>query len=319
MKRYIDRSILYEGLEKTFFFIEGQDNESNNSIRGFREYIRLALLDHGVEVEEFRTLSMPDSDGAGALAMRQFPTLGKEDIDEIVARTARKCRLLFVNETWIDEDGTCAADIICEEDFGTTTAEHAAKLNAMLGAIVSDHKTQYTLTGIRFRLPAREETEPLEQQDNYECLCNDLIAESMFGTQEIAISPIMFDEEYNITLPLYPQVEITLEPLPKSLYILFLHHPEGIILKDINQYSEELKNIYSLVSGRKNPTVINRVLQTLTDPTETPLHKNLSIIRKCFTSQLNYSIARNYIPAHGRKKAHCIPLESEYVILPGIA
>jgi hypothetical protein len=150
-------------------------------------------------------------------------------------------------------------------------------------------------------------------------LCDDILAGAVCGCEDIEVSPICFDDDFNITLPLYPNVTITLEPLPKTLYILFLHHPEGIVLKDIQLYEAELKKIYSNVSGRKNPTVIKRVLRSLIDPTENPLHKNLSIIRRSFTSKLNYNIARNYIPTHGRTKAHNIPLESENIILPEIA
>lgn len=102
------------------------------------------------------------------------------------------------------------------------------------------------------------------------------------------------------------------------MYILFLQHPEGIVLKDIQDYESELKNIYSAVSGRKNPTVVNRMFKALTDPCSNPLHKNLSIIRKCFLSKLRFDIASNYIPTHGRTKAHNIPIDSRLIELPEI-
>ena len=130
------------------------------------------------------------------------------------------------------------------------------------------------------------------------------------------VSPIHFDSKFNISLPKYPQITIKLDPLPKSLYLLFLSHPEGIFLKEIQNYEKELRCIYSVVSGRKNPTVINRMFNSLVDPTDNPLHKNISIIRRSFMSQLSYEIAQNYIPTHGRNTAHNIPLDDSLIEIP---
>jgi hypothetical protein len=61
------------------------------------------------------------------------------------------------------------------------------------------------------------------------------------------------------------------------------------------------------------------MFKAINDPTDNILHKTLSIIRHCFMSKLNYSIARNYIPSHGRAKAHSIPIDSALVEMPEIA
>ena len=312
-------------MSRTFFFVESNACEELDCfIKSNVKNIVRSLKQKGVDVAGFNTVSPValDIDSIKKLILRQQPSIDSILLEKRAneLNTKGKSRLVFINSTTYDVDGNFEAEIISEDDFGSSMQEYASALEKFIEAIATLQATEARITGTRYRIPAcGEGPNDLQVQDNNECLCNDLLAESLCGNEEVKISPIMFDKDFNISLPLYPQIVITLEPLPKTLYILFLQHPEGIVLKDIQMYETELKNIYSLVSGRKNPTVINRMFRSLTDPMENPLHKNLSIIRRCFTSKLNYNIARNYIPAHGRTKAHNIPLESEYVILPDIA
>ena len=331
MRLYTDTSMIYEGVENSFFLVEGNSDAAfNGYIRNNTKRIVAFLQQQGIDVGNFNIVSPARLDVASIkeLVLRQQPALAEEEVAGKVAEfkglyAQGKSKLLFIGDAGYDATGRYEAKVFCEDDFGCSEQEFLFKLNSFIDVIVAYHAEQrqqeklYPGT-IRYRLPADEERDALREQDNYECLCNDILAESICECGNVEVSPILFDENFNISLPLYPQVTIKLEPLPKALYILFLQHPEGIVLKEIQLYEDELKKIYSHVSGRKNPTVINRMFRSLVDPTDNPLHKNLSMIRKCFTSKLNYNIARNYIPAHGRTKAHSIPIESEYVIMPEI-
>lgn len=329
MRLYTEISMIYEGMADSLFLIEGAaDARFNDYIKAHRKHIAGVLRRRGVSVGNFNIVSpsLLDDSELKELVLRQQPALGVEELERKVAdvRAAYgKSRLLFIGDAGCNRDGCYEARVFCEDDFGSSDEEFAFRLETFLGVVAeyyAEQKRQMPLIrGERYRLPLPDEKDTLREHDNYECLCKDILAESVCDSENVKISPILFDEDFNISLPLYPNVTITLEPLPKTLYILFLQHPEGIVLKDIQMYETELKRIYSHVSGRKNPTVINRMFRSLIDPTENPLHKNLSIIRRSFTSKLNYNIARNYIPAHGRTKAHNIPLESEYVILPDMA
>lgn len=330
MRLYTDISMIYEGMANSMFLVEGTaDAVFNEYVKGNMSRIASMLRRQGVDVGNFNVISPAalDIESVKRSILRQQPTLSPEEI-ECKAFEFRnnhdsngRSRLMFIADAGINADGLCQARVFCEDNFGNTETELVLQLNTFLDVIVSYYVEQnsesHHLSAIRYKQPD-EEHDVLCEHDNYECLCNDILAESVCSSEPVNISPILFDDDFNMSLPLYPNVTIKLEPLPKTLYILFLSHPEGIVLKDIQIYETELKKIYSHVSGRKNPTVINRIFRSLVDPTDNPLHKNLSIIRRSFTSQLNYNIARNYIPAHGRTKAHNIPLESEYVILPAM-
>ena len=333
MKLYSDTSMIYEGMANSLFLVEGTaDAVFNGYIRDKRMRIASSLRRKGVDVERFNIVSPAtlDSGAVRELILRQHPMLDEGGLLQKMEEYGNSCkaqsrsRLMFIGDVGYNAEGCSEVKVFCEDDLGTTEVEFSFKMNAFLSGIAEyyagERKNTMTLSGgIRYKFPDSYEQDALREQDNYECLCNDILAESICGCGNAEVSPIMFDDDFNISLPLYPNVSITLEPLPKALYILFLHHPEGIVLKDIQSYETEFKRIYIQVSGRKNPTVINRMFRAITDPTENLLHQNLSIIRRSFTSKLNYNIACNYIPAHGRTKAHNIPLESEYVILPEIA
>ena len=126
------------------------------------------------------------------------------------------------------------------------------------------------------------------------------------------------DACFNIFLPMNGNVEIEMEPLPKSLYLLFLRHPEGILLKNISDYRAELESIYCKVSRRKNPTVIQRLLSEVTNPISNILHKNLSIIRAAFFKKLPPEETRLFVPLRNRGREQYVLLDVSCMKLPEI-
>ena len=327
MKRYKEISNAYRGKEGELFLVEGKgDKALNRYIRGHRKYIESYLRQRGIALSRFSFISTSlfGSRSVKNLILRQCPTMSKEELERAIKSAKhdikeKKSCLLYIIDTETDENGNCTADILREDNF-TQDCGYESTLLSFLDTVIaceiekSNRRPASIGSGMKFRLPDKEEEfcdfYPLEEE---------LLAGNIYKEKSEVVSPLHFDSKYNITLPLYPQITIKLEPVPKSLFILFLLHPEGIVLKDIQNYEEELMNIYFAVSGRKNPTMLKRVCKSLTDPTGNPLQKNISVIRKSFTSKLNHSIAGNYIPAHNRKAAHHIPLDSSMVVIPRIA
>jgi len=335
MRRYRETSNAYEGTAVSLYFVEGKKSRNiNRYMHGHMGYIRSYMSQRGVRLNAFEAISTAlfGRRSIKNLLLRQYPTLTKEELDARTAEFRRNSRknlcskLYFIIGTSIDKDGNCVADILYEDGFDGEKYDYKELLFRFLDEAVCSVikkeclESNFSLSGIRYRMPdTEEEAGPYaEEWDNREFLCDDLLADSMYKGHSDIISPIHFDSRFNMSLPLYPQITIKLEPLPKALYILFLNHPEGIFLKDIQEYETELKNIYSTISGRKNRSVIERVFKGMTDPMDNLLHRNLSKIRRCFISKLNYEIARHYIPAHNRAKAHNIPIDVRLVEIPDI-
>lgn len=69
-----------------------------------------------------------------------------------------------------------------------------------------------------------------------------------FSELNVSLSNIVIDKDFKITLPLYQNREIILSHLTKAVYILFLKHPEGILLSELDKYENELLLIYKNIS-----------------------------------------------------------------------
>ena len=127
---------------------------------------------------------------------------------------------------------------------------------------------------------------------------------------------LYLDGIYNIILPEHNNMIIEMDPLPKSLYILFLRHPEGIQIKNISDYRYELECIYRSVSRRNNPTVIKRVIEEVTIPLNNTIYKNISLIRAAFYNRLAVETARHFVPIRRNKEDNLLTLDCTFVQLP---
>ena len=58
---------------------------------------------------------------------------------------------------------------------------------------------------------------------------------------------LYIDRQYTIRMEAPDGPALPLRPLVKALFILFLRHPEGILLKQRDQYRQELEEIYAVI------------------------------------------------------------------------
>lgn len=101
--------------------------------------------------------------------------------------------------------------------------------------------------------------------------------------------------------------EIKMPILSKALYFTLLHHNEGIAIKFLSDYKEELQAWYNALSNRKDT---KHSIETLIDPTNNSANEKLSRIRKAFESALaNYEDAPDdFIPVGKKTQPYIINL-----------
>ena len=105
-----------------------------------------------------------------------------------------------------------------------------------------------------------------------------------------------------------------MEPLVKSVYLLFLSHPEGIVLKSLPDYRKELTGLYLLL---RPYGMIDRVMQSIedvTNPTLNFINEKCARIRKAFAGLLPQSVARYYAISGKRGEAKKIDLVRANVV-----
>lgn len=109
------------------------------------------------------------------------------------------------------------------------------------------------------------------------------------------------------------RIEVHLEPLVKSVYLLFLKHPEGIIFKDLPDYRKELALIYNKVRPWGLTDRALKSIEDVTNPMLNSINEKCARIRRTFVTMLDSSVAEQYYIKGARGKAKKITLPRELV------
>ena len=104
---------------------------------------------------------------------------------------------------------------------------------------------------------------------------------------------------------------LALRPLVKTLFILFLKHPEGIVLKQRDCYREELEMIYGVISPNTDRDDVKARIARLVDLQDNSFSEKASVLNARLEELLPEGIASDY-QIHGYngcpRKIHLNPL-----------
>ena len=149
---------------------------------------------------------------------------------------------------------------------------------------------------------------------------DEMILKSIFSFEaDNRLSRLVITNEYRIILPDYHNMDITMYPLPKAVFFLFLNHPEGILFKNLPDYRDELIAIYKKVSGRENIEDMIKSIDDVVNPTLNSINEKCSRIREAFISKFDEAIAKNYFITGERATPKKILLDRDLVIFDGMA
>ena len=112
-----------------------------------------------------------------------------------------------------------------------------------------------------------------------------------------------------------------MEPLVKAVYLQFLSHPEGIVLKCLPDYRKELAALYLLLRPFGITDRVMRSIEDVTNPTLNSINEKCAKIRRVFAGLLPKSVARCYAISGRRGEVMKIDLVRANVVwkckLPG--
>lgn len=145
-----------------------------------------------------------------------------------------------------------------------------------------------------------------------------------YGVDETEIVAVMNEEElfpqlvvtedYKVVLDNGANTEVKMEPLVKAVYLLFLSHPEGIVLKHLPDYQNELTALYLLLRPYGLTNRVRKSIEDVANPTLNSINEKCARIRKVFSDLLPKSVARYYSISGKRGEAKKIDLVRANVV-----
>lgn len=112
-------------------------------------------------------------------------------------------------------------------------------------------------------------------------------------TDKVKLSRIRITRQFKILLVDYDK-EIKMRPLPKTVFLFYLRHPEGVKFSYLQDHINELWHIYSHVSVNDDLKKMRESIASLIDPFSNSICEKCAAIKKAFVLQVKDNIAKNY-------------------------
>ena len=140
-------------------------------------------------------------------------------------------------------------------------------------------------------------------------------AEIVAAMNEEELFPqLVVTEDYRVVLADGANTEVKMEPLVKAVYLLFLSHPEGIVLKCLPDYKKELTQLYIQLRPYGMTDRVMQSIEDVTNPMLNSINEKCTKIRKTFSEILPKSVARYYAISGKRGEAKKIDLVRANVV-----
>ena len=128
-------------------------------------------------------------------------------------------------------------------------------------------------------------------------------------------APVPSEVRITSTLRVYVGArELKIRPMAKTVLLLFLRHPEGILLKHIGDYRAEMTTYYSRVMRSQNPADAERRVQRLLDIFSNELNVNISRVNAALSALVSPTEEQLYRVSGRAGKPKSIPLDRTLVI-----
>ena len=142
---------------------------------------------------------------------------------------------------------------------------------------------------------------------------NDVEIEAAMDEEEF-LPQMIITEDYKIVLLDGLNTEVKMEPLVKAVYLLFLSHPEGIVLKCLSDYRKELTLLYLLLRPSELTDKVLQSIEDVTTPTLNSINEKCARIRGAFSRVLPKNVSRYYYISGKRGEVKKVELARSNVI-----
>lgn len=129
----------------------------------------------------------------------------------------------------------------------------------------------------------------------------------------VTLSRLVIKKRYRIVLEDFNRVEIKMAPLPKTIFLFYLRHPEGVAFTELQDYREELISIYSRLSHFDDRSKVEKSIDRLIDPFDNSISEKCSVAKAAFMLKVDPSIAQYYAISGEPGEKKYIPLDRDLV------
>ena len=130
---------------------------------------------------------------------------------------------------------------------------------------------------------------------------------------------IVITEDLRILIPGRYDMEIRMTPLVKTVFLLFLSHPEGIRFRELGLYRDEMLRFYMLISRRGDRAKMEKSIDRLTDPQDNSINEKVSVLTETLSRYFPGPHGLPYSVSGAAGTAKRIPIDRYYVEWLGTA
>lgn len=134
------------------------------------------------------------------------------------------------------------------------------------------------------------------------------------GIPENIPERIRVTSDMRVFLPDRGNAELKMRPLVRSVFILFLRHPEGIVLKRLSAHREELEDIYSIATRRGDPASVTRSIDRLVSVFDNNINVSRTMLKNTLKQFFTDEVLPNYTINGRAGEPMAIPLDRTLVI-----
>ena len=132
---------------------------------------------------------------------------------------------------------------------------------------------------------------------------------------------VLVNGDMKIVLPEYDEMEIKMPAMSRTLYILFMKLRKqgtgGIVLKNIDQYRDDINDIYNLVKPGASERRVAQSVENLCDPFSDSLNQTISRVNRCIRNVIaDKKLVEQYMITGARGEEYGIALDPDLMELP---
>ena len=109
----------------------------------------------------------------------------------------------------------------------------------------------------------------------------------------VKLSRLRITKQFRIVLVDYDK-EVKMGPLPKTVFLFYLRHPEGVQFSYLQDHVKELRHIYGHLSRNDDPKKMEDSIASLINPLNNSISEKCTAVKTAFLKQVKEEVSKHY-------------------------